>query len=199
MISPNTSFGSFSGAMMIALLCASCAVSAPADTGVLVPAGTAFRVRTIDMIDVDATQAGTKFRGSLDDPIMVGGEVIVPRGADVVMVASKVKQGSHMKGSAMVELKVDEISVRGRFLPVVTTASVSKSKGEGKKSARKIVGGAGLGAVIGAIAGGGKGAGIGALAGGAGGTIWSAASQPHLKIPPESRIEFQFMADWRVR
>ena len=97
---------------------------------VLVPNGTAFRVRTIDPIDVDATKAGMKFRGSLDDPIMIGGSVIAPRGADVVMVAAKVAQGGRAKGSDLVELKVNSIAVNGRAYQVVTSVSETKSAGE---------------------------------------------------------------------
>jgi hypothetical protein len=40
---------------------------------VMIPAGTSLRVRTVQMIDVDSTQAGMKFQGALDDPIMSGG------------------------------------------------------------------------------------------------------------------------------
>ena len=171
----------------------------PSRKAVVIPTGTQFRVRTIDPIDVDVTKAGAKFRGTIDDPIMLGGDVIVPRGADVTLVAAKVQQGGKMKGSDLIELKVDAILVRGRSYPVVTTVSESKSAGEGKKTAGKIAGGAGLGAIIGGIAGGGKGAGIGALVGAAGGTVLSATSQPHLKIPAETRLQFQFAADWKVR
>lgn len=166
--------------------------------GTIIPAGTMFRVRTIDLIDVDATKAGATFRGSLDDPIMMGGSVIVPRGVGVVLVAAAVKQGGHIKGSDLVELKVNSISVRGHAYAVVTSMSQTKSEGEGKKSARKILGGAGLGAAIGGVAGGGKGAGIGALVGTAGGTIWAGSTQPHLKIPPETRLEFQLLADLKI-
>ncbi len=166
---------------------------------VMIPAGTSFRVRTIDPIDVDYTQAGMKFRASVDDPIMSGGVVIVPRGADVVMVAAKVAQGGRMKGSDLIELKVNSISVRGRSYPVVTSVTESKSAGEGKKTARKAVGGAGLGAIIGGIAGGGTGAAIGALAGGATGTAIAASGQPHLKIPAETRLQFQLLADWKIQ
>ena len=164
-----------------------------------IPAGTPFRVRTIDPIDVDSTQAGAHFRGSLDDPILSKGNIVAPRGADVVMVAAKVKQGGRMKGSDLIELKVNSIVVNGRSYQVVTSVTEQKSSGEGKKTARKILGGAGLGAAIGAIAGGGTGAAIGALAGGAGGTILSASGQPHLKVPAETRLEFQLLADWRVQ
>jgi hypothetical protein len=172
--------------------------AAPPRRGVVIPAGTSFRVRTIDPIDVDTTQAGAKFQGSMDDPIMLGGDVIVPRGAGVTLVASKVRQGGRMKGSDVVELKVHSIVAGGRACPVVTTLAETKSGGEGKKTARKIIGGAGLGAIVGGIAGGGKGAAIGAAAGGAGGTAIAAAGQPHLKVPPETRLEFQFQSDWKA-
>jgi hypothetical protein len=166
---------------------------------VIIPAGTSFRVRTIDNIDVDASQSGMHFRGSLDDPIMSGGVVVVPRDSDVVLVAAKVQQGGRFKGSDLVQLKVNKISVNGRLMSVVTSISETKSGGEGKKSTAKIAGGAGLGAIIGGIAGGGKGAGIGALIGGSTGVVASAVSQPHLKVPPETRLSFELLSDWKVK
>ncbi|HTP31454.1 MAG TPA: hypothetical protein VMJ75_04720 [Candidatus Acidoferrales bacterium] len=165
----------------------------------IVPGGTSFRVRTIDAIDVDATKAGAKFRGTIDDPIMSGGNVIVPRGAPVTLLAAKVEQGGRMKGSDLIQLKVNAISVGGKSYQVVTTMAEQKTGGEGKKTAGKVLGGAGLGAIIGGIAGGGKGAAIGAVAGGATGTAIAAAGQPHLKIPSETRLEFQLLADWKIQ
>jgi len=181
------------------LVLAAIAVLSVQANGAVVPAGTAIRVRTIDNIDVDQSRSGQTFRGSLDDPIMLSGVVVVPRGADVRLVASKVQQGGRMKGSDLIELKVNAISLSGRFLPVMTTVWQVKSEGEGKKTTRKILGGAGLGAMIGGIAGGGTGAAIGALTGGATGTAVAGATQPHLKVPAETRLEFQLMADWKVR
>jgi hypothetical protein len=166
---------------------------------VLIKSGVSFRVRTIDPIDVDVAQGGAKFRGSIDDPIMAGGDVIVPRGADVVLVAAKVKQGGKLKGSDVIELKVNSISVRGRAYPVVTSISETKTSGEGKKTAGKVIGGVGLGSIIGGIAGGGTGAAIGALAGGAAGTAVAASGQPHLKIPAETRLQFVLQADWKIQ
>jgi hypothetical protein len=174
-------------------------LSAGAAAQVVIPAGTAFRVRTSELIDVDSTQAGKKFRGALDDPIMMRGSVVVPRGADVQLVAAKVAQGGKFKGSDLIQLKVDTITVGRRAYQVVTSLSETKSGGEGKKTTRKVAGGAGLGAIIGGIAGGGTGAAIGVLAGAAGGTVLSATGEPHLKIPSETRLDFQLLADWKVK
>jgi hypothetical protein len=165
---------------------------------VVIPAGSAVRIRTTDLIDVDTSQAGAQFRGAIDDPIMSGGDVVVPRGAVVVLVASKVKQGGRFKGSDAIELKINSITVRGRLYPVVTSIAEAKTDGEGKKTGRKVIGGAGLGAIVGGIAGGGTGAAIGALAGGGAGAAVSASAQPHLKIPPETRLEFTFSSDWKI-
>jgi len=75
---------------------------------------------------------------------------------------------------------------------VLTTEYEIKGKGEGKKTAGKILGGTGLGALIGGIAGGGTGAAIGALAGAAGGTAVAASKKgEQLQIPSESLIEFR--------
>jgi len=52
---------------------------------------------------------------------------------------------------------------------------------------------------VGGIAGGGTGAGIGALVGGVGGTVMAATGQPHVKIPVETRLQFQLAADWKVQ
>jgi outer membrane lipoprotein SlyB len=51
----------------------------------------------------------------------------------------------------------------------------------------------------GGIAGGGKGALIGTAAGAAGGAIISASGEQHLKIPPETRLEFKLEADLKVK
>jgi outer membrane lipoprotein SlyB len=176
--------------------------SAPAQAAktpaVTIPQGTPLRVRTVDPIDVDSSQAGMKFRGTLDDPIMINGNVIVPRGADVTLQAAKVQQSGKMKGSDLIQLKVNSIVVKGKSYPVVTSFQEVKGGSEGKSTAKKGLGGAGLGAIIGGIAGGGTGAAIGAAAGGATGLIVSASGQQHLKVPSETRMEFRLESAVKV-
>jgi hypothetical protein len=176
--------------------------SAPAPAArpaVLIQAGTLLRVRTIDPIDVDTSTAGAKFKASLDDPVMVGGAVVIPKGSAATLQAVKVEQSGKMKGSDLIQLKVVNVSVKGATYPVVTSVVESKGGSEGKSTARKTLGGAGLGALIGGIAGGGSGALIGTAAGVAGGAIVSASGQQHLKIPSETRLEFKLQSDLKIR
>lgn len=158
---------------------------------VLIPAGTAVTVRLIDAINVDATAAGQSFRASIDDPVLIGGAAVVPRGADAEVQAVKVEQSGRIKGSDEITLKLTRIVVNGKSFDVASSYVEQKSAGEGKKSTRKVLGGAGLGAIVGGIAGGGTGAAIGAAAGGAGGAALSATGQAHLSVPPETRLQFQ--------
>ncbi len=158
---------------------------------VTIPQGTTIRVRTIDTIDVDASKAGMTFKAAIDDPIMIGGSVIAERGAAVTLQAAKVQQSGSMRGSDLIQLKLNSIVINGKPYAVMTTFTEVKGGSEGKSTARKTVGGAGLGAIIGGIAGGGKGAAIGAAAGVATGLVVSAAGQQHLKVPAESRLEFR--------
>jgi outer membrane lipoprotein SlyB len=130
---------------------------------------------------------------------MVGGAVVIPRGADAMLQAVKVEQSGKMKGSDLIALKVISVSVGKTAYPVVTSVAETKGGSEGKATARKTLGGAGLGALIGGIAGGGSGALIGTAAGAAGGAIVSASGQQHLKIPSETRLEFKLQSDLKVR
>ena len=200
---PITSVGSVTFSGLPGATGGSAAPAAPAAKPagrppVLIAGGTLLRIRTIDNIDVDASKAGAKYRASLDDPIMVGGAVVIPKGAGATLQAVKVQQSGKMKGSDLIQLKIISVSVRGATYPVVTSVVESKGKSEGKATARKTAGGAGLGALIGGIAGGGKGALIGVAAGAATGLVVSASGQQHLKIPSETRLEFKLEADLKV-
>jgi outer membrane lipoprotein SlyB len=163
---------------------------AKAPKPITLPKGTALTGVLTEGIDVDGTKAGQTFKAVLDDPVMVEGKVIVPRGAAMVLQVAKVEQAGKMKGSDKIALKANSISFGGRKYDVVTTQVEQKGSGEGKKTARKVGGGAGLGAIVGGIAGGGTGAAIGAAAGAATGAIMASQGTEHLKLPAETRLQF---------
>jgi hypothetical protein len=168
------------------------AAAAPAKPApVTVPAGTAINVRLTQTIEVDASQAGQTFKGTVDDPVRIGGSVVIPRGATANLQAVKVEQSGKMKGSDKISLKVHSIAFGGLVYDVTTGYVESSGKGEGKKTARKVGGGAGLGGVLGGIVGGGEGVAIGAAVGAVTGAAIASGGEEHLKVPAETRLQFQ--------
>ena len=166
---------------------------------VTVPAGTPVNVRLAQAIDVDLSQAGQQFKAVVDDPVMVGGTPVIPRGASATLQAVQVDQSGKMKGSDRITLKLNTITFGGAVHEVTTAYVESKGKGEGKKTGRKIGGGAGLGAIVGGIAGGGEGAAIGAVIGGVGGAAVASGGEEHLKLPAETRLQFQLTQAVTIR
>jgi len=172
---------------------------AAAPKPVTVPAGTMLNVRLAQAIDVDTSATGQTFKAIVDDPVMIGGSVVIPRGASAVVQAVHVEQSGKMKGSDKISLKVNSIGFGGMVHEVTTTYVQTKGSGEGKKTTRKVAGGAGLGAIVGGIAGGGSGAAIGAAVGGATGGAIAAGGEEHLQLPAETRLQFQLTAAVNIR
>ncbi len=172
---------------------------APAPKAVTIPAGTMVNVRLTQGIDVDVSQAGQTFKAVVDDPVMVGGAITIPRGASAVVQAVHVEQSGKMKGSDKISLKLNTVAFGGMVHQVTTSYVETKGKGEGKRTARKVGGGAGLGAIVGGIAGGGGGAAIGAAVGGATGAAVASQGEEHLTLPAETRLQFQLSAAVTIR
>jgi YmgG-like glycine-zipper protein len=166
---------------------------------VTVPAGTVLNVRLTEPINVDFATVGTTYRSVLDDPVMMHGATVIPRGARVVLQAVAVKQSGRLKGSDKITLKANSVSFGGARYEIVTTYVQTKGKGQGKRTAKKVGIGAGVGAALGGIFGGGSGAAIGAAVGGGTGAIVASQDSEHLTIPPETRLQFQLNAAVTVR
>jgi hypothetical protein len=131
--------------------------------------------------------------------VMIGGAIAIPRGATAVVQAVKVEQSGKMKGSDKISLKLNAIGFGGLVYEVASAYVESKGKGEGKRTTRKVAGGAGLGAIVGGIAGGGSGAAIGAAVGGVTGAAVASGGEEHLKVPAETRLQFQLTAAVTIR
>ena len=157
-----------------------------------VPAGTRILIRTIDPIDTTKQKTGYRFTASLETNLQVEDKVVAPRGTTVYGRLAQASSAGKMSGSSQLTLELTDIVINGTPYPLITSTYEIKGKGEGKKTAGKILGGAGLGALIGGIAGGGTGAAIGVVAGAAGGTAIAASKKgEQLQIPSESLLEFR--------
>jgi hypothetical protein len=159
---------------------------------ITVPAGTRILIRMADSIDSSKQQVGYRFSGSLETNLQADNVVVAPRGTSVFGRLASASSAGKMSGSSELGLELTDIVINGTSYPLLTGMYEIKGSGEGSKTARKVVGGAGLGALIGGIAGGGKGAGIGALAGAGAGTAVAATKKgQQVSIPSESLIEFK--------
>jgi hypothetical protein len=148
----------------------------------------------IDSIDTDVTGAGERFRASIDDPVIVDGKVAIPRGADATVQVMRVEQSGRISGSDEIALKLYDVTIDRRPYEVATEYAEVKGEGQGKRTAKTTAVTTGVGAALGAIIGGGKGAAIGAGAGAATGVAVSAARGKTLRIPSETRLDFELRA-----
>jgi|HigsolmetaAR201D_1030396.scaffolds.fasta_scaffold09208_3 Predicted solute binding protein len=169
----------------------SSATTASVKTGVEIPSGTAIVVRMIDDINSERDQVGQTFRASLDEPIMINGETVVPRGVDVVVKLVDDKESGRLSGRTELTLDLVSMVVNGRTIDIDTAAVTQASESRTKQTATRAGAGAAIGAVIGAIAGGGKGAAIGAATGaGAGTAVQVLTKGQRVSIPSETRLQF---------
>jgi outer membrane lipoprotein SlyB len=181
----------FGGTAAPAASAASAPSAAPATARATIPAGTLISVRLIDSIDAKQTAVGTRYRCSVDDPVVVNSQTIVPRGADCNVQVARAETGGRLTGSDELELKLYNITVNGKSYDVASESAELKTEGEGRKTARTTAATTGLGAVIGGLAGGGRGAAIGAVAGAGAGVAASSVKGPHLQVPSETRLTFR--------
>ena len=159
---------------------------------VTVPAGTRILVRMVDSVDSSKQKAGYRFTATLEANLQAYDVTVARQGTKLYGVLASASSSGKFKGSSQLTLELTDIVINGTNYPLKTSSYEIKGQGEGSKTAKKVVGGAGLGALIGGIAGGGKGAGIGALVGAAGGTALAATKKgEQVSVPSESLLEFR--------
>ena len=183
-------------ATLLLVICSSITYAAGAS---IVPAGTVVNVRTTQPIAAESAQPGMTLTGVVDDPIAVDGEIVIPRGAIAMLEVVNVERSSNMKGRDRITFKVHSIQTESGTYPVATDQVELKGSSEGKKAARKVLGGAGIGAAVGGILGGGTGAAIGATAGGGTGAVITGSGKTHLVVPAETLLQFRLSTSMRVQ
>jgi hypothetical protein len=164
-----------------------------------IPAGTALNIRMIDAVDSEVSQVGQTFQASLDDPIMLDGVVVIPRGADVVAKLVDDKQSGKITGRTELTLDLVSIRVNGRVVDIVTEDVTTASESRTAKSGKVIGGTAAVGAILGGIFGGGRGAAIGAASGAAaGGAVQVVTKGQRVRIPAETRLSFTLTNELKI-
>ena len=104
--------------------------------GVQIPAGTPITVRMIDKVDSEQTRLGQTFRASVDEPIEVNGQTVIPRGADADVKLVEDKQSGKFEGRTVLTLVLQRVTVNGRMVDI-STGDVSKESGSrGSRTAK---------------------------------------------------------------
>jgi hypothetical protein len=167
---------------------------------VTVPAGTEVHVILDSTISTRDSQSGDTFEATVSEPVVVGGETIIPRDSRVKGLVVEARSSGRLSKPAYLSVALNSIDANGSWVDVNSRPITLEGKSHKKRDAVAIGGGSVLGALIGGIAGGGKGAAIGAAAGAGAGTAGAAATgKQEISLPAESHLTFRLSESVRVK
>ena len=167
---------------------------------VTIPEGTVLTVRLNQAVGSKISNSGDPFSATIVSPVQVGEKVVIPKGSEAAGTITDAVPLGRFKGGARLALTLNSVTINGKKYDVQTTGVSESEKGKGKRTAAMIGGGAGAGAIIGALAGGGKGAAIGAIVGGGAGTAGAAfTGNKNITLPAETSLSFKMTQPLEVK
>ena len=174
------------GGMILVCVVAAAATSAAPLT---VPAGMTVSVRMLDSIDSGTNYAGETFRATLDNPLLVDGQTVIPKGAEAIGRLVSVERSGRIQGRPVLTLELTALNFDGKSVPIQTSTYQEMGPSQTRRTAILAGGGAVLGTIVSVVAGGGflLGSNVGAAAGTA---VQAARGGKQLRIPGESLVTF---------
>ena len=158
----------------------------------LLLSNTAIQVTLNQAVASDESRPGDHFEATVSAPIVIDGKTIIPQGARVDGLVVDAHPSGHLKGRAQLGLELRDINIDGKTYEIRTVASDRVGGGHKNRNIALIGGGAGGGALIGAVAAGGKGALIGGPIGAGAGTAAAYfTGKKDIYLPAESELTFR--------
>jgi hypothetical protein len=166
----------------------------PKTIAVTLPESTAIHVTLDHAVASDENRPGDHFAATVSQPIVIEGKTVIPAGAGAEGVVVDVHRSGRLKGRGSLQLALESVAVNGQEYDVRTNLSRRVGGNHKKRNWALIGGGAGGGALIGALAGGGKGALIGGPVGaGAGTAVAFLTGKKDIHLRPETPLTFELV------
>lgn len=143
--------------------------AARSEPPLVLPAGTALRIRLAETLASDKSAAEQKVLAELADDVRVDGRVALTAGSEVIGHVVIAQRSGRVKGRARLVVAFDEIRAHERSYPIEAARWDVTAASSRDRDAKIAGGAAAAGLLIGAMTGGGKGALKGGLIGGAAG------------------------------
>lgn len=94
------------------------------------PAGTLLTVRLKDSVSAGNPQAGSTFEAVIDKPVVIEGNMLVPRGASVAGRVESARASEVQRNRGYVRLTLQQIALAGRDLPIQTSSLFARANAE---------------------------------------------------------------------
>ena len=157
----------------------------------VIPEGTAIRVTVDETLSSNNSHVGDIFAASTSEPVVIDGNVVIPKGAKVSGRVVDAKESGRLHVPARLAVALNSIEVDSKSYDVQSSTYSLKGRNHNKRNLGFIGGGAAGGALIGGLAGGGAGALIGSAVGAGAGTAGAAATgKKEITLPAETRLSF---------
>jgi hypothetical protein len=138
---------------------------------VKIPSGTSLSIALTTPLASDTSKEEDVVHGTLTKPLVIGGNTVLPQGAELSGTVLEAKESGRVKGKASITFQFDRL-VAGAESHSIQTSKIRREAAQDKGDDLKKGGiGAAAGGIIGGIAGGGTGAAIGAAVGGTGAVL----------------------------
>ncbi|MCU1315994.1 MAG: hypothetical protein JWN63_1316, partial [Candidatus Acidoferrum typicum] len=159
---------------------------------VTLPDGTVIHVTLNQAVASDENRPGDHFEATVSEPVVVANKTIIPRGSPVQGIVVDAHHSGRLMGRSRLQLGLETVTVNGKDYKIHTSTHTKVGGKHKKRNVELIAGGAGGGALIGAIAAGGKGVLIGGPIGAGAGTAAALITgKKDVRIPPETSLTFK--------